>query len=123
MPSWIGIITAVPPVTRFTVLPLVTGLAERRQSLRGAMIVTAFATALGFAVIGTQHLPLLVFLAYRRHRLRVDADGAADGRLCACAAWRATASITGRCGCGARRPSSPARWPAGCWSMSSRPGT
>ena len=30
------------------VLPFVTGLAERRQSLRGAIIVTAFATALGF---------------------------------------------------------------------------
>ena len=40
---WIGLITAVPPVTRFTVLPLVTGLAERRQALRGAIIVTAFA--------------------------------------------------------------------------------
>jgi PPP family 3-phenylpropionic acid transporter len=62
--SWIGIITAVPSVTRFTVLPLVTGLAERRGSLRGAMIATAFVTALGFLVIGTQHLPLLVFAAY-----------------------------------------------------------
>jgi MFS transporter, PPP family, 3-phenylpropionic acid transporter len=62
--SWIGIITAVPSVTRFTILPFVTSLAERRQSLRGAIIVTAFATALGFSVIGTQHQPLLVFLAY-----------------------------------------------------------
>jgi PPP family 3-phenylpropionic acid transporter len=62
--SWIGIITAVPAVTRFTVLPLITGSAERRYSLRGALIVTAFATAFGFAVIGTQHLPLVVFLAY-----------------------------------------------------------
>jgi PPP family 3-phenylpropionic acid transporter len=62
--SWIGIITAVPSVTRFTVLPFVTGLAERRGSLRGAMMVTAFVTALGFLVIGTQHLPLLVFAAY-----------------------------------------------------------
>jgi MFS transporter, PPP family, 3-phenylpropionic acid transporter len=62
--SWIGIITAVPAVTRFTVLPVVTGLAERRQSLRGAIMVTALVTALGFSVIGTQHLPLLVFLAY-----------------------------------------------------------
>jgi PPP family 3-phenylpropionic acid transporter len=62
--SWIGIITAVPAVTRFTILPFVTGLAERRQSLRGAMIVTAFATALGFSVVGTQHHPLLVFLAF-----------------------------------------------------------
>ena len=80
--SWIGIITAVPAVTRFTVLPVVTGLAERRQSLRGAMIATAFATALGFSLVGTQHQPLLVFLAYVADRLRVDADGAADGRLC-----------------------------------------
>src|ERR1700737_3428883 len=62
--SWIGIITAVPAVTRFTVLPFVTGLAERRGSLRRAMMVTAFATALGFSVVGTQHQPLLVFLAY-----------------------------------------------------------
>ncbi|MEA2864447.1 MAG: transporter, family, 3-phenylpropionic acid transporter, partial [Bradyrhizobium sp.] len=63
-PTWIGIISAVPGVTRFSVLPAVTSLAERRGSLRGAMIVTAFATALGFAVVGTQHQPLLIFLAY-----------------------------------------------------------
>ena len=56
--SWIGIITAVPSVTRFTVLPFVTGAAEKRHALRGALIVTAFATALGFALIGTQQLPL-----------------------------------------------------------------
>lgn len=62
--SWIGIISAVPAVTRFTILPLVTGAAERRYSLRGALIVAAFATAIGFAVIGTQHLPLAVFIAY-----------------------------------------------------------
>jgi PPP family 3-phenylpropionic acid transporter len=62
--SWIGIITAVPAVTRFSVLPVVTGLAERRYSLRAAMIATAFATALGFSIVGTQHRPLLVFLAY-----------------------------------------------------------
>jgi PPP family 3-phenylpropionic acid transporter len=62
--SWIGIITAVPAVTRFTVLPFVTGRVERRGSLRGAIIVTAFATALGFLLVGTQHLPFIVFLAY-----------------------------------------------------------
>jgi PPP family 3-phenylpropionic acid transporter len=62
--SWIGVITAVPAVTRFTMLPLVTGLAERRQSLRGAIIVTTFVTALGFSVVGTQYRPLAVFLAY-----------------------------------------------------------
>ena len=61
---WIGLITAVPPVSRFTVLPLVTGLAERHHALRGAIIVTAFATAIGFSVLGTQHWPVLVFLIY-----------------------------------------------------------
>lgn len=61
---WIGIITAVPPVTRFTVLPFVTGLAERRHALRGAIVVTAFATALGFCILGTQHQPVLIFLVY-----------------------------------------------------------
>jgi MFS transporter, PPP family, 3-phenylpropionic acid transporter len=63
-PWWIGIIIGVPAVTRFSVLPFVTGLAERHQSLRGAMIVTAFATALGFLVVGTQHQALLVFTAF-----------------------------------------------------------
>ena len=62
--SWIGIISAVPAVTRFTVLPFVTGGAGRRYSLRAVLIVTATATALGFAVIGTQYLPLAVLLAY-----------------------------------------------------------
>jgi PPP family 3-phenylpropionic acid transporter len=62
--SWIGIITAVPSVTRFTALPFLTGLAERRQTLRGAMMVAAFATALGFALIGTQHQPLAIFLVF-----------------------------------------------------------
>jgi PPP family 3-phenylpropionic acid transporter len=54
----------VPPVTRFTVLPLVTGLAERCQMLRGAIIVTGFVTAFGFLLMGTQQLPVLVLLAY-----------------------------------------------------------
>jgi PPP family 3-phenylpropionic acid transporter len=62
--AWIGIITAVPSVTRFTVLPFITGLAEKRQSLRGAMIATAFVSALGFSIIGTLHQPWAVFLAY-----------------------------------------------------------
>ena len=62
--AWIGVISAVPAVTRFTVLPVVTSLAERHAAVRGAMIVTAGITTLGFAVIGTQHLALAVFLAY-----------------------------------------------------------
>jgi MFS transporter, PPP family, 3-phenylpropionic acid transporter len=63
-PSWIGMIAAAPAVTRFTVLPFVTGFAERHRAVRGAMIATAFATASGFIVIGTQHAPLAVFLLF-----------------------------------------------------------
>jgi MFS transporter, PPP family, 3-phenylpropionic acid transporter len=62
--SWIGIIIAVPALTRFTVLPLITATAERRQALRGAMRLSTFATAIGFALLGIQHLPVLVFLVY-----------------------------------------------------------
>src|SRR5258708_748546 len=62
--SWIGIITAGPAVTRFTVLPFVTGLAERRQSLRKAIIMTAVPTTLGLTGVGTQHQAILVVLAF-----------------------------------------------------------
>src|SRR4051812_4542089 len=63
-PGWIGIITAVPAVTRFTALPFVTGLAERRQSLRGALITSAFGCAIGLSIVGSQHQALAVFVAY-----------------------------------------------------------
>jgi MFS transporter, PPP family, 3-phenylpropionic acid transporter len=63
-PGWIGIITAVPAVTRFTALPFVTGMAERRQSLRGALIVSAFGCAIGLLTVGSQHQPLAVFVVY-----------------------------------------------------------
>jgi PPP family 3-phenylpropionic acid transporter len=62
--SLIGIIIAVPSLTRFTVLPWVTGLAERRQSLRAAMILTAFATAIGFSILGTLRDPLAVLAVF-----------------------------------------------------------
>jgi PPP family 3-phenylpropionic acid transporter len=61
---WIGLITAVPSVTRFTILPLVTGFAGGRYSLRGALIVTAIATALGLAWVGIQDRPLWLFIVY-----------------------------------------------------------
>src|SRR5260370_41457017 len=53
--SWIGIITAEPAVTRFTVLPFLTGLGERRASLRNAPLITPIATALGFTGVSAPH--------------------------------------------------------------------
>ncbi|WP_299812722.1 MFS transporter [Tardiphaga sp.] len=63
-PSWIGLITAVPSVTRFTVLPFITGLAEKHRALRGAMMATAFLAALGFSVIGLLDTPVLILIAF-----------------------------------------------------------
>src|ERR1700724_1390598 len=61
---WIGLITAVPPVTRVTVLPFVTALAERRQALRGALFVAGFATAAGLSFIRTPYPPVPGFLLH-----------------------------------------------------------
>ncbi|MBR0846800.1 MFS transporter [Bradyrhizobium diazoefficiens] len=63
-PGWIGVICAVPAATRFTTLPFVTSLAERRSAVRGAMILTASAAALCFALVGTQQQPVPVLLLY-----------------------------------------------------------
>jgi PPP family 3-phenylpropionic acid transporter len=63
-PGWIGIITAVPSVTRFTSLPFVMGFAERHQALRGGIIVMGFATTIGLVIVGLQHVALLIFLTY-----------------------------------------------------------
>jgi PPP family 3-phenylpropionic acid transporter len=60
----IGVITALPSLTRFTVLPFITGCAEKRHALRGTLIVTAFASALGFSIIATQHQALVILLVY-----------------------------------------------------------
>ncbi len=76
--AWIGIIGAVPAVTRFTILPVITGLAERYRALRGAMMLTAVATALGFALVGSQHGAVPVFLAY----------------VMTCSLWTATVPLT-----------------------------
>ncbi len=62
--SWIGIITAVPSFSRFTILPFVTAFAERRQILRETMMVMAFVTALGFSVVGNLHHPLAILIVF-----------------------------------------------------------
>jgi len=62
--SWIGVITAAPSLSRFTILPFVTATAERRQVLRGTMIGLAFATATGFAILGLLRDPLTILIVY-----------------------------------------------------------
>lgn len=62
--SWIGIITAAPALSRFTILPFVTASAERRHVMRGTMIALTFATAAGFALMGLLRDPLTILLVY-----------------------------------------------------------
>jgi MFS transporter, PPP family, 3-phenylpropionic acid transporter len=62
--QWIGIITAMPSLSRFTILPFVTAFAEHRNILRSSMIVMAFLTALGFAVVGLLVHPVPILIAF-----------------------------------------------------------
>ncbi len=63
-PFWIGLITAVPSVSRFTVLPFITAAAERRQMLRGAIVAMAFFSTAGFALLGLLHPPLAILIVF-----------------------------------------------------------
>jgi PPP family 3-phenylpropionic acid transporter len=62
--AWIGVITALPSLSRFTILPLITALAERLQMLRGAIVALAFATALGFSALGLLDQPLAILIVF-----------------------------------------------------------
>ena len=62
--AWIGIITALPSLSRFTILPFITALAERLQMLRGAIVALAFATALGFFAVGWLDRPFAILLVF-----------------------------------------------------------
>ncbi len=61
---WIGIITAMPALTRFTVLPFVTGFAERRRLLQQAIVVLATLTSFGFLVVGQFQQPVPILLLF-----------------------------------------------------------
>lgn len=62
--AWIGIINALPAITRFTTLPQVTAFAEKRHAIRAAIMLSVLATAIGFSALGLQQQPLALFLIY-----------------------------------------------------------
>lgn len=62
--AWIGLINALPAITRFTTLPQITALAEKRHAIRAAMMLLVLATAVGFTAVGLQQQPLALFLIY-----------------------------------------------------------
>ncbi|MHC2274137.1 PPP family 3-phenylpropionic acid transporter [Bradyrhizobium diazoefficiens] len=62
--AWIGLINALPAITRFTTLPQVAAFAEKRHAIRAGIMVSVLATAIGFAALGLQQQPLALFLIY-----------------------------------------------------------
>ena len=62
--GWIGLINALPSITRFTTLPQITALAEKRHAIRAGMMISVLATAVGLAAVGLQQQPLALFLIY-----------------------------------------------------------
>jgi PPP family 3-phenylpropionic acid transporter len=60
--GWIGLITAIPSLTRFTVLPFATSFAEGRNRLRQTIMLLTCCTLVGFVVVGQfdQPVPILV---------------------------------------------------------------
>jgi PPP family 3-phenylpropionic acid transporter len=62
--AWIGLINALPAITRFTTLPQITAFAEKRHAIRTAMMASVLATAIGFTAVGLQQQPLALFLIY-----------------------------------------------------------
>jgi PPP family 3-phenylpropionic acid transporter len=62
--AWIGLINALPAITRFTTLPQITAFAEKRHAIRAAMMVSVLVTAIGLTLVGLQQQPLALFLVY-----------------------------------------------------------
>ena len=62
--AWIGLINALPAITRSTTLPQITAFAEKRHPIRAGMMVSLLATAIGSTAVGLQQQPLALFLIY-----------------------------------------------------------
>lgn len=62
--AWIGLINALPAITRFTSLPQITALAEKRHAIRTGIMISVLTTALGFTAVGLQQQPLALLLIY-----------------------------------------------------------
>lgn len=60
----IGIILAAPMVVRIAAIPMATRAADRRDALRGGMIVGSAAAALGYVAVGLSDGALAILLAY-----------------------------------------------------------
>ena len=63
-PRWIGIVLSAPVLVRLLAVPLVTREADRRDALRGALVIASVGTALGYALIGFAQGPVAILVAF-----------------------------------------------------------
>lgn len=63
-PAWIGLLLSFPALSRIIAVPFLTRLAERQGALRAGLIASAFATMIGFVLMGFAPVPLAIAALY-----------------------------------------------------------
>ncbi len=63
-PKMIGIVLAVPMVARVLAIPVVTRTADRRDAIRGAMVLACVASVAGYTLVGLSAGAVAILIAY-----------------------------------------------------------
>ena len=63
-PALIGLTLAAPMAVRIFAVPLVTGVADRHDALRAAIIIGTLATAAGYGLVGAIGDPVAIVIVY-----------------------------------------------------------
>jgi PPP family 3-phenylpropionic acid transporter len=60
----IGIVLAVPMVARVLAIPLITRQADRRDSVRAALVIAGLASVAGYTLVGLSAGPISILITY-----------------------------------------------------------
>ena len=60
----IGLVLAAPLIARLIAVPLVTRAADRREALRGAIVLASAASVLGYVLVGLAEGPAQILVAF-----------------------------------------------------------
>ena len=63
-PKMIGIVLAVPMMARVLAIPVVTRAADRRDAIRGAMVLACAASVAGYTLVGLSAGAVAILIAY-----------------------------------------------------------
>lgn len=63
-PKMIGIVLAVPMVARVLAIPVVTRAADRRNAIRGAIVLACVASVAGYTLVGLSATAAAILIAY-----------------------------------------------------------